>query len=121
MGNLYDCYEELTLSILDKPHALDVLVFWCLPISDDGLFLQAAGWGDEVSLPSRGSVFPPETHDTPVMFKTGDNMGCTYRDDFIQPLLEFAWAHGYIAEVARIQAALQTAGLHRYCIGDARP
>jgi hypothetical protein len=118
MGNMFTRYERDTIEMLEKPHALVFLVFWWLnteKINADRKFLNAAGYGDggTLTLPSCDNIFPGEGRNHHPIF----HHHTSYRSRRVKPLLQFAWEHGFIAEVMAVQAALRAAGLDKYCIG----
>jgi hypothetical protein len=119
--NLITRNKKHILQLLESsPHALAYLVFWWLNTEiaggmaneDDGKFYRAMGYNDtDYDLPSPSVMCP--TWNPPITLRKA------YRPERVKPLLQFAWDHGFITEVATCQSALRAAGLERYCIGSA--
>ena len=120
----FDPHETFFLKLLDHPIALATLIFYWLKNGDDNAYIQfiLPILGIH-ALPSRWTLIENSSaHDLmeniPPMFVAGT--ASTYHDEYVQPALEFAWAHGYLEEVYKCQSALRAAGLERYCI-DSKP
>jgi hypothetical protein len=116
--NLLTKHKKHILQLLESsPHALAYLVFWWLSSNDnsntdDSMFYEAMGYnGSDNDLPNPSQMCP--AWDPPIVLRKA------YHPQRIQPLLQFAWEHGFIAEVAACQDGLRRAGLSRFCIGGA--